>query len=256
MGTSDYAPGSVRISFLVITSDGRPVLRPRARVWIASARGARPYSRTEARLEPAGVFAAGGPEDVTALYVGHVPVPKAGTYWILAEPVGGPRRVQGLGMLEVREEARTRAVGQSAIASDTPTLDDVGDDAEKLSTQNPPDPGLLRFSVADSLAQSKPFVLVFATPEFCSSRTCGPVVDVASAARRKYEPKGVRFIHVEIYEELNPGLGTNRYVQEWKLPTEPWVFLVGRDGRIKSKFEGSASMRELSGAIERDLLRG
>jgi hypothetical protein len=31
--------------------------------------------------------------------------------------------------------------------------------------------------------------------------------------------------------------------------SEPWVFLVGRDGRVKAKFEGSVSEAELAAAI-------
>jgi glutathione peroxidase-family protein len=64
----------------------------------------------------------------------------------------------------------------------------------------------------------------------------------------------VRFIHVEIYEGNQPP-ELNRWVKEWKLPTEPWVFLVGRDGRIKARFEGSVSAAELEAAVRARLLR-
>ena len=96
-----------------------------------------------------------------------------------------------------------------------------------------------------------PFVLVFATPKFCSSRTCGPVVDVAQAVQRRFAGSGVRFIHVEVYTDNNPAQGFNRWFREWRLPSEPWVFLVGRDGRIKARFEGSVSAAELSAAVQR-----
>ena len=49
---------------------------------------------------------------------------------------------------------------------------------------------------------------------------------------------GIRFIHVEIYQDNNPAQGFNRWVKEWRLPTEPLVFLVGRDGRIKAALRG------------------
>jgi hypothetical protein len=45
----------------------------------------------------------------------------------------------------------------------------------------------------------------------------------------------------------------NRWVREWHLPSEPWTFLVGRDGRIKGKFDGSVSVRELEHAVRADL---
>jgi hypothetical protein len=122
-----------------------------------------------------------------------------------------------------------------------------------LTTRRPPDRALLRYSVASSLAAHRPFVLVFATPRFCESRTCGPVVDVADAARKRFARRGIRFIHVEIYRDNDPRKGQNRWVKEWHLASEPWTFLVGADGRIKAKFGGSLSVGELSAAIRRFL---
>jgi hypothetical protein len=99
-----------------------------------------------------------------------------------------------------------------------------------------------------------PFVLTFATPRYCTSRTCGPVVDVVDTVRKRYEQDGVRFIHVEIYEDNDPAKPYNRWVQEWKLPSEPFTFLVGADGLVKERFEGTLSVRELAEAVEQHLL--
>jgi hypothetical protein len=97
-------------------------------------------------------------------------------------------------------------------------------------------------------------VVAFATPKFCTSRTCGPVVDVVSHVRKQFAGSGVDFIHVEVYEHNDPARGYNRWMREWGLQSEPWVFLVGRDGRIKAKFEGSVSARELRAAVESHLV--
>jgi hypothetical protein len=249
MGTSDYAPGPVRVSFLVIGSNGRPVSTPSARVWVAREREARPFAEAEARLERLGVPGGDHADHFSGIYVARLRIRSPGRYWLLAEPQGGPMQIQGLAELEVADHAKTPAVGEEAPASDTPTLADVGGDAEKLTTRDPPDVGMLRDSVEDVLERGEPFVLVFATPKFCTSRTCGPVVDVADVVRKRYERRGVRFVHVEIYEELNPALGPNRWVQEWKLPNEPWTFVVGGDGRIRAKFEGAVSVRELDAVV-------
>jgi hypothetical protein len=101
-----------------------------------------------------------------------------------------------------------------------------------------------------------PFVVTFATPRYCSSRTCGPVVDVVDQVRRRFPGGAVRFIHVEIYRDNDPRKGENRWVREWQLPSEPWTFLVGRDGRIKAKFEGPVSARELELAVRHLLQHG
>jgi hypothetical protein len=97
-------------------------------------------------------------------------------------------------------------------------------------------------------------VVTFATPRYCTSRTCGPVVDVVNYVRRRLAARGVRFIHVEVYTQNRPELGYNRWMRRWGLRSEPWTFLVARDGRVKAKFEGSVSARELEAAVRRLLL--
>ncbi|MDQ2984926.1 MAG: hypothetical protein M3R70_13540 [Actinomycetota bacterium] len=90
-------------------------------------------------------------------------------------------------------KARTTSVsvGARAPASRTPTVGTAALTA--LTTRQPPDHALLRHSVSESLAARAPFVVTFATPRFCVSRTCGPIVDVVDAVRRSFEPQGIRF---------------------------------------------------------------
>jgi hypothetical protein len=243
MGTADYAPGPNRISFLVLTHAARPVERPTARVWLARSLQAKPFLRGTARLERV--------SDTVALYVTHLNVPEPGKYFLLAEPVGGTTKIQALGNVVVNDKTASPALGAEAFPSRNPTVAD--EPAEKITTATPPDTALLQVSVEQALERHAPFVVAFATPKFCASRTCGPVVDVVDSVRRRYAGKGIDFIHVEIYKDNNPALGPNRWVQEWRLPSEPWVFLVGRDGKIKAKFEGAVSANELSAAVERFL---
>jgi hypothetical protein len=252
-GTFDHGPGLVRFSFLVIRNNGQPVFRPKARFWIARDKEALPFARTTARLEPVGV--PGGYEDdhgVTDLYVAHIRLDRPGTYWVLAEPIGG-LRIQALGNLEVEEDPAAPEIGDKAYPSRTPTLDSEDGNVAALTTRNPPDRELLRYSVADSIKANKPFVLTFATPKFCTSRTCGPVVDVVDAVRKRYALTDIRFIHVEVYEGNDPALGANRWFREWRLSNEPWTFLVGRDGRVKERFAGSVSVAELTAAVRKQL---
>lgn len=251
-GTEDFAPGRVRLSFLVVNGRGRVVSRPTARIWLARGLEQKPFAETTARLERIGVD--GGDEaDATEIFVTHLDLAEPGKYWLLAEPVGGPK-IQAIGNVVVREESAAPDVGDRAPASETPTLASTGGDLEELTTQDPPDRELLRYSVAESLDARVPFVVSFATPRYCRTRTCGPVVGVVDAVRGEYERRRVRFIHVEIYEENNPAMGYNRWVEEWGLPSEPYTFLVGADGKIKERFEGTVSVRELGAAVEQHLL--
>jgi hypothetical protein len=181
----------------------------------------------------------------------HLRVPAAGTYWVLAKPEGST--LAGLGNVVVARRAASAAVGAPAPRSRTPTLLSTHGNLRTLSTATHPDRALYTVSVVQALARHLPFVVVFATPKFCTSRTCGPVVDVVSQVRRQTLGTGVTFIHAEVFKGNNPANGYNRWMGEWGLRSEPWVFLVGRDGRIKAKFEGSVSAAELRQAVHSQL---
>lgn len=250
-GAGEFVPGMVRFPFLVIGNNAKPVERPAASVWVATSRSGRPFERVSAKLEPIGVpgrseAAFGG---VTRIYVAHLRIPRPGRYWLVAQPVRA--KLQALGAIDVSARSRSVAIGARAPRSDTPTL--ASAPAAQITTSRPPDLPLLRYSVAQALAAHVPFVVTFATPKFCTSRTCGPVVDVVEAARKQFVRRGIRFIHVEVFEGNDPQRGYNRWMRQWGLSSEPWVFLVGRDGRVKAKFEGSVSQAELAAAIRANL---
>jgi hypothetical protein len=251
-GASQFVPGEVRYPFLVIRNDGKPVNRKTAKVWVAKSRSDKPFQQVTAALEPIGIPGQSDPAfgGVTKIYVAHVRIPRPGRYWLVAQPKRA--LIQGLGVLDVAAGVSSTAVGAKAPRSQTPTLATAP--AAQITTSRPPDLQLLRYSIAESLAAHKPFVVTFATPKYCTSRTCGPVVDVLQAVRRRYERRGVRFIHVEPYTNNNPARGYNRWMRQWGLSTEPWVFLVGADGHVKAKFEGSVSEAELSAAVRDKLL--
>ena len=248
-GTENHEPGAVRVSFLVVDGEGRVSLLPTARVWVARALEEPPFLESTAKLERIGV--PGGAEaDATHIYVAHLRLPEPGTYWLLAEPEGG-KKVQALGNVVVSTDDPEPGPGDPAPSSETPTLASTGGDPSKLTTRTPPDVSLLRFSVASSLRAQVPFVVTFSTPKFCSSRTCGPVVDVVEETARRFEGKGVRFIHVEVFEGNDPAQGYNQWIQEWGLETEPWTFVVGRNGKIVESFEGAVSVRELEETVDK-----
>jgi hypothetical protein len=254
-GASDFAVGSIRFPFLVIRRDAKPVYRPQARVWVASGRTAKPFERSTAVLEPIGVPGISEPAagDVSKIYVAHLRIRQPGRYWVVAEPVGG-MPIQAIYVLDVKRRTASIPVGSKAFPSRTPTLASTHGDVAQLTTRTPPDRPLLQYSVAGSLAARRPFVATFATPRFCESRTCGPVVDVLERVHRQFAHRRIRFIHVEVYRDNKPALGYNRWMREWGLESEPWVFLVGSDGRVKAKYEGSVSAAELAGAVRRLLL--
>jgi hypothetical protein len=253
-GDADFSPGPIRYSFLVVGKDGRQVSKPTAKVWIARGYDQKPSQQTTAKLETIGIPGRSDAAlETPSIYVVHFRAPAPGTYWILAKPQG--TTVGGLGNVVVQRHSYSPAVGARAAASRTPTLATTGGRLAPLTTATHPDRGLYTTSVAEALAAHEPFVVTFATPKFCTSRTCGPVVDVVSHVRKQLSASAVRFIHVEVFAGNDPARGYNRWMHEWKLQSEPWVFLVGRDGRIKAKFEGPVSSDELLAAVNAKLVR-
>jgi hypothetical protein len=138
-------------------------------------------------------------------------------------------------------------VGDKAIRVHTQTASDVGGHLKQITTRIPPAAELLKTDFADVVGK-KPVVLLFATPALCRSRTCGPVVDIAEEVRAKYGD-GVTFIQNEIYTDNNPSKPPRPQVRAWRLPSEPWTFVLDRRGRVSQRFESVFSVGELARAV-------
>ncbi len=252
LGGRDFVTGDpVRVPLALVDKGGEPVAVDggRAQVYLARSATTPTLGPFPARLETIAVPGARFDDhDTREIFVARPEVPVAGAYFLVATyTVGGDRRSANTGISFAAKELTPR-VGAPAPRSDTPTLASTGGDLEALTTATPPDRSLLEHSVAESIAARQPFVLVFATPQFCASRLCGPIISVVQHVQGRLARTPVRFIHVEIYEGNDPDRGLNRWVREWRLPTEPWVFVVGGDGRVAAKFEGAVSARELEAA--------
>ena len=95
---------------------------------------------------------------------------------------------------------------------------------------------------------TKPVALLFATPQLCQSRVCGPVVDIALQLKARYGDR-IQFIHQEVYVDNDVKKGLRLPLKAFHLPTEPWLFVVGKDGRITARLEGSFGQRAFEQAL-------
>jgi hypothetical protein len=138
-------------------------------------------------------------------------------------------------------------VGQGPPAIQTPTPQSVGGDLSKLTTRIPPE--VMNKADFHDVLGKKPIVLLFATPQFCESRTCGPVVDIAAQVQRDFGDKA-EFIHMEIYNDNDPNKGVRPQVRAFHLPSEPWLFVIDRDGIIRTAIEGAFNVQELTRAVK------
>jgi len=147
----------------------------------------------------------------------------------------------------VGDNPRIPAAGQRPPPITTLTAADVGGELEKIDTRIPPDQ-MHKVDFAEVLGK-KPIVLIFATPALCQSRVCGPVVDVAQQVADEYEPKA-DFIHQEVYVDNDIAKGIRPQLKEFGLETEPWTFLIGKEGVVKDRIEGAYGVTELEQAMK------
>ncbi len=138
-------------------------------------------------------------------------------------------------------------VGEKAPKISTPTAEDAGGDLAKITTRLPPDTQN-RVDYADALGK-EPIVLLFATPQFCQSRVCGPVVDVAEQVKEQYGDEAA-FIHMEIYNDNDPSKGVRPQVRSFRLPSEPWLFAIDRQGLVQAEVEGAFGVDEMTSVVE------
>ncbi len=205
-----------------------------------------------------------GIQDVRGYYTANVEFPEAGDWGAEVTTTVGAGAPETIRMrFQVATSTPVVRVGDAAPASDTPTAADVGGDLAMLSSDQDPDPAFYTTSVKEALAAGDPFVLVFATPKFCVSAQCGPTLDRVKPLAARFPT--VTFINVEPYVleykdgSLQPVLDTSvdppqltptQATTDWGLLSEPWVFVVDRDGIVSASFEGVVGTDELAAAID------
>ena len=151
----------------------------------------------------------------------------------------------------VQERSRSVPLGAPAPSTVQLVLSDVKDISE-IDTSNPPNPDMHSMTVADAVKSGTPTVIVFATPSFCVSRTCGPVKETVDQLYGKYKGRA-NFVHIEPYDlakvQSGQGLVPVPAMAEWGLQSEPWVFMVDEGGTVAVKFEGIVGFDELEAAL-------
>ncbi|HVX32845.1 MAG TPA: hypothetical protein VHA80_06855 [Solirubrobacterales bacterium] len=189
------------------------------------------------------------PEVANVVYSTELSFPGDGEYRLVAlvkEKDGWARAP--LGSIVVGEFAKIPRPGEKAPLIQTPTAKSAGGNLAEVSTRVPPDTQN-KVNYAEVLGKD-PILLLFTTPQFCQSRVCGPVVDVAQQAQQKFEGKA-NFIHMEIYNENDPSKGVRPQVRRFHLPTEPWLFAINREGVVSATIEGGFGTKLMDQTVEK-----
>lgn len=277
-GTGDLTPlvivseltvGANRMA-LGIVQDGSPVNDPEAKIHLKFYDRADTSAAVKAEADAA-YFGQGLP---AAVYVAYPTFDRAGEWDVVVETQlsGAVQPVSKRLRIEVMETTTTPNIDQPALAVKTPTVADTP--LEQISSGAQPNPALYQISLDEALKSGKPTAVLFATPGYCRTAMCGPNVKVLGELQQKFGQQ-INFIHVEIYkfpfdasftsqaEAYNAAVANNRAMTEaeqaagfsdgmlaWKLSTEPWLFLINKDGIIQERFEGGITVEELTPKLE------
>jgi hypothetical protein len=255
LASSVFTVGEQRLAFGVIDDQGQFVYGPTA-VYVAPA----PDEPAQGPfLAPADVLVTEGryrsrqaaeeSDPFAAVYAAQVPFERKGNYSVLTVTRSGNTMLAAPAQIKVRTKNADPVpdVGEAAPRVATDTVESASGDVESIDTRVPPSD--MHEDSFDELVGREPVALLFATPQLCQSRVCGPVVDVALQMKSRYGDR-MKFIHQEVYVDNDPNKGLREPLQEFRVPTEPWLFVVGADGKITARLEGSFGLGAFEDAIE------
>ncbi len=263
INNTSLAVGDNRVSFTLTDKNDNLVLDAHVHVRFFDLNGATPVlqSESDANFVPvtlAYVDSQLGNKETTSgesgVYVTHATFDRPGDWGVQVMVTRGGTSLKPIPYrFTVLVRSVEPEVGDPAPASVQQTLATAAS-IEDIDSSYPPRTAMHTITVADALKTGKPLVIAFATPAYCQTRTCAPVMDtVMDPLYSKYKDEAI-FIHIEPYE-LGPLRQSNvqqpvRATQEWQLRSEPWVFVVGRDGRIAGKFEGIMGFGEVEDVLQ------
>jgi hypothetical protein len=184
------------------------------------------------------------------IYTTMVTFDKPGIWGVEIKAQKGDFKVSFLPKFNVIERGSSPKVGDAAPKSRNLTAADVTD-ITQIDSSTKPSAELHTATIADSIAAGKPVLVLFAVPGYCTSRLCGPEMEIMRKLLPKWGAK-VEFIHVEFYKnpaEANKVLSDT--VAEWGLRSEPWFFVIDKTGKITDRFEGPTTLAELELAMQK-----
>ncbi len=263
IANQSLARGENRVSIKLIDRDYTPVLDAAMRLRFYNLTASRPVfrSETDARFIPVELSYVDEqstsnkrtPSGNNGVYVARANFDVSGDWGVKVIVTRAGRTLDAIPYrFTVLDHSAEPGIGDQAPASIQQTLANATD-IEEIDSSYPPRPQMHQLTVADAIASDRPSVVAFATPAFCRSRTCAPVMEtVMDPLYAKYAAQA-NFIHIEPYN-LGQLRQANiedpvRATREWNLQSEPWVFVIDRRGRVAAKFEGIMALDEVEAAL-------
>lgn len=196
-------------------------------------------------------------ETERGVYAAEVPFDQAG-FWGVAVTADLDKTETATATFKVQPAHAVPGPGDPALPSDNLTLDTPGAPPTAVDSRagggDPvPDPELHRTTVKQALDAGRPVVLVISTPTFCVSVFCGPVTDMVGELAADYADRA-SFVHIEVWKDYE-GKQLNDAAKDWIARgediNEPWVFLIGTDGKIAARWDNVATRGEIEPLLQK-----
>jgi len=188
------------------------------------------------------------------IYVANMNFNRPGSWGMTVSVSNQEKKGEVTTALNVQDESKTPSLNSKAPMSINKTYTSEYK-LSNITSDLHPDIDLYSLTISDAIKTAKPLLIVFASPAYCITKTCGPQVDVLKILKSKYKDK-MNFIHIDVYNNPDQIKGNleqaniSQVVLDWGLPSEPWTFLINSEGIIVGKYEGFADEHELEKSIE------
>lgn len=194
------------------------------------------------------------------VYVVRLNFDKPGTWGLLAvgKPGGADAQLYGGAPFTAVDRVSGPAPGAKAVSIATPTIENhrgVEPYCTRVDASSNPAPcSMHAVSLDVALANGKPTVFNIGTPKFCTSRVCGPVVDVIQTIGQELGDR-VNFVHAEVYKDDQAAPANQQLAPApaaWSLKEEPITYWIRADNTITERIVGPIAVpevRELTNAL-------
>jgi hypothetical protein len=255
LGGEDYIEGLANyVAFGFARQQGAPVIGAATKVWIAPGAGGEgaPLGPLTAAWAPYAKPDAPAPAP-QGLNAAELTFDRAGVWQVLVEAESGGARLLGTSAIQIKPKAQASTLlpGARSLASKTPTMADAHG-VHPICTRSPACT-FHRITLAKAITLGKPTAFIIATPKYCMSRTCGPNLEELISVAQSIGDRA-SFVHAEVYrsdkaEDIRTQ-AVSPTMAEWKLQSEPWLFIIDRDGKIAKRFEGPIVAPTINSAFQ------